>query len=123
VRAFLHVLALVEQRNVIVSSGTRTAGHNADVGGATNSCHVRGCAADIRLEGQSNSETAQSVYGHSTIRSALGIREIYEADPANRHEGTHVDTQTKLHDLYEPPQAKTKQIRYEPLKPEDMKPQ
>jgi RHS repeat-associated protein len=122
VTTFLHVLALVEQRNVIVESGTRSQGHNEQVHGATDSCHLSGCAADIHLEGESNPETAQAVYGHSTIRSALGIREIYEADPANGHTGTHVDTRTSIGDRFEPRQPKTdpKKIHYVPLKPEDM---
>jgi len=122
VTAFLHVLALVEQRNVIVESGTRPAGHNQQIHGATDSCHLSGCAADIHLEGESNPETARAVYGHSTIRSALGIREIYEEDPANEHTGTHVDTRTSIGDRYEPPQPRTdpKKIKYVPLKPEDM---
>ncbi len=63
------------------------------------------------------------MYGHPTIRSVLGIREIYEADPANQHTGTHVDTRTSIGDRYEPPQQKQddpKKIHYVPLKPEDM---
>ena len=45
--------------SVIINSGYRTSSYNAQVGGATNSYHVKGMAADIQVSGVTPAEVAK----------------------------------------------------------------
>lgn len=123
VRLFLRAVAVLECRNVVVSSGTRSSRDNQAVAGARRSSHLTGNAADVRLQGLTHRETARAVSGHTMLRWLLGIREIYHAAGSTHAEHTHVDTRTDLGDLFEPPQSATKNPVYRALKPEDMEPQ
>lgn len=67
---------------VNINSGYRTAAHNKAVGGATNSYHMQGMAADISVKGVSSLRVAQ----YAEIIGAQGIG-WYEAQGF-----THVDT-------------------------------
>lgn len=46
---------------IIITSGYRTPQHNTKVGGAKYSYHMRGMAADIRVDGTSAKEVAKSL--------------------------------------------------------------
>lgn len=48
-------------RPVIISSGYRNPTHNAAVGGSPDSYHLRGMAADIRVQGLSPADLATAV--------------------------------------------------------------
>ena len=45
---------------IVINSGTRCPEHNAAVGGVPNSYHMRGYAADIRVEGLTSKELARA---------------------------------------------------------------
>jgi len=99
---------------VIVASGTRSAGNNAAVGGANRSCHLNGCAADIRLDGRTAKQTASSVLHNEPIMGS-GVRLLYHANGSTHPEHVHIDTQTNLGNVYEPPQPMSPNPTYEPL--------
>lgn len=60
---------------VIINSGYRTPERNAKVGGAKYSYHMRGMAADIRIEGMTAKEIAKKIDG--IIPNECGII-VYE---------------------------------------------
>jgi hypothetical protein len=87
---------------VNVNSGYRCKAHNKEVGGSTSSHHVRGTAADIRVEGVEPKEVAK--YAESIGIQRIGL---YEGDQEGNfvhigsestkkfwlgHAGTRVDT-------------------------------
>lgn len=72
---------------VTISSGYRCSKHNAEVGGASNSRHAKGQAADIIVEGVAPSEVAK--YAES-----LGIKGIGLYETAKDGHFVHIDTRT-----------------------------
>lgn len=72
---------------VIITSGYRSPGHNAAVGGVADSCHVwtpLRCAADIRVPGWS----LRDVFDWIRLVSALPFdKVILERGPDSSHEG------------------------------------
>lgn len=70
---------------VIITSGYRTPAHNAKVGGAKYSYHMRGMAADIRVEGMTAKELAKEL--DKIIPDGCGII-VYNT-------WVHIDTRTK----------------------------
>lgn len=56
---------------VIINSGYRTPKWNKEVGGASNSYHCKGMAADIRVEGHTSKEVAE--YANKIMGSTGGI--------------------------------------------------
>lgn len=56
---------------VIINSGYRTPKRNEEVGGASNSYHCKGMAADIRVEGHTSKEVAE--YANKIMGSTGGI--------------------------------------------------
>ena len=72
---------------VSISSGYRCASHNKSVGGATNSRHSKGQAADISIKGIAPAEIAK--YAESI--GILGIG-LYETDKDGYF--VHIDTRT-----------------------------
>lgn len=65
-------------RPVIVTSGCRCGKHNAAIGGARNSLHVRGQAADIRVGGM----TPREVY-HTAVRRVPALAGVGVSDQGN----------------------------------------
>lgn len=57
----LEILRLTINKPVIITSGYRTPEHNKKVGGAKYSYHMRGCAADIRVNGMTPKEVAKEL--------------------------------------------------------------
>lgn len=47
----LQVIRDVLNKPIIINSGYRSPEYNKSVGGAKNSCHIKGMAADIRISG------------------------------------------------------------------------
>lgn len=82
--AYLQMIREHFGKSVKISSGYRTAAHNAKVGGAKNSYHTKGMAADIIVYGISSKRVAQ-------YAEAIGILGIgwYEGQKF-----THIDTRT-----------------------------
>jgi hypothetical protein len=89
-------------RSVNINSGYRCAKHNADpkVGGSATSHHVKGMAADIRVEGIIPEEVAK--YAESIGIKRIGLYDTFVhigSDTKKRfwlgHEGKEVDTFTK----------------------------
>ena len=82
------LVALLQQiRNhfkkpVIITSGYRCATHNREVGGATNSYHTKGQAADIVVNGVSPQEVAK--YAESIGIKGIGLYDTF----------VHIDTRT-----------------------------
>ena len=111
---YLQAFATQQNRDVMVSSGIRTPERNAAVGGATTSCHLRGCAADIRLAGKTPKQTASTAL-HNQPLMGSGVRVLYHAKGSTHNEHTHVDTQTQLGNAYEPPQPMSSKPDYDPL--------
>ena len=68
---------------VSISSGFRCSTHNKNVGGATNSYHMKGQAADIKVKGVEPAEVAK--YAESIGILGIGLYDTF----------THVDTRTK----------------------------
>ncbi|AQU83234.1 MULTISPECIES: D-Ala-D-Ala carboxypeptidase family metallohydrolase [unclassified Halomonas] len=68
---------------VVITSGCRCAAHNRRVGGAANSQHVFGRAADIRVQGISPAAVADYVEAHHPTASVGRYGSF-----------THVDTRT-----------------------------
>ena len=82
------LVALLQQiRNhfkkpIIITSGYRCAAHNKEVGGATNSYHTKGQAADIVVYGVSPQEVAK--YAESIGIKGIGLYDSF----------VHIDTRT-----------------------------
>lgn len=57
----LDILRHTLGKPVIITSGYRTPEHNAKVGGAKYSYHMRGMAADIRVGGMTSKEVAKAL--------------------------------------------------------------
>lgn len=57
----LETLRLTINKPVIITSGYRTPEHNKKVGGAKYSYHMRGCAADIRVNGMTPKDVAKEL--------------------------------------------------------------
>lgn len=72
---------------VIINSGYRTPARNKAVGGAKYSYHIRGMAADIRIEGMTAKEIANKL--NKIIPSGCGII-VYST-------WVHIDTRTKTY--------------------------
>lgn len=63
---------------IVISSGYRSPAVNAAIGGARNSEHMTGCAADFTIPGKTNKETAQLIMYNLTFNQL--ILEFYRAD-------------------------------------------
>ena len=70
----LHVLArglertrLILNRPMVITSGYRSERVNALVGGARNSAHLRGLAADFKVPGMSAREVCRAIKDHASI--------------------------------------------------------
>ena len=74
---------------VVITSGYRTAAHNAAVGGAKRSQHLLGRAADIRVEGVSVEDVA--VYAESLLHNWGGVGR-YPVKAGRAKGWVHVDT-------------------------------
>lgn len=74
---------------VTITSGYRTAAHNAAVGGAKSSQHLLGRAADIRVEGVSVDDVA--AYAESLMPDWGGVGR-YPAKAGRAAGWVHVDT-------------------------------
>ena len=74
---------------VVITSGYRTAAHNAAVGGAKSSQHLLGRAADIRVEGVSVEDVA--VYAESLMPDWGGVGR-YPVKAGRTIGWVHVDT-------------------------------
>lgn len=68
---------------ITINSGYRCATHNKNVGGATNSYHTKGMAADIVVQGVAHLEVAK--YAESIGILGIGLYDSF----------VHVDTRTK----------------------------
>ena len=69
---------------VVINSGYRTSTYNKKVGGATNSQHVKGTAADITISGVSPLEVAQYAEYLQPTSGGIGVYQSF----------THVDVRT-----------------------------
>ena len=74
---------------VVITSGYRTAAHNASVGGAKSSQHLLGRAADIRVEGVSVEDVA--AYAESLMPDRGGVGR-YPVKAGRAAGWVHVDT-------------------------------
>lgn len=63
---------------IVISSGYRSPAVNAAIGGAKNSEHMTGCAADFTIPSKTNKETAQLIMYNLTFNQL--ILEFYRAD-------------------------------------------
>lgn len=71
------------KKPIIITSGYRCAAHNKEVGGATNSYHTKGQAADIVVNGVSPQEVAK--YAESIGVKGIGLYDTF----------VHIDTRTR----------------------------
>lgn len=63
---------------IIVNSGTRCPEHNAAVGGTRNSYHVKGYAADIRVDGLTPKELARAAEQVKVFRyGGIGLYDTF----------------------------------------------
>lgn len=79
-RLLLHTADRVREHfdsPAIVSSGLRCPAHNASVGGAAASRHMRGRAMDFRISGRSSAEVLAFVQAQPEIRYAYAIDDCY----------------------------------------------
>ena len=76
-------------RPVVITSGYRTAAHNAAVGGAKSSQHLLGRAADIRVQGVSVEDVA--AYAESLMPDCGGVGR-YPVKAGRATGWVHVDT-------------------------------
>ena len=82
---------------IIINSGYRCKAHNGEVGGVSNSAHLRGMAADIRVSGVAPREVAK--YAESMGVGCIGLYDdfVHIGSAAEKrfwlgHEGILVDT-------------------------------
>nr|DAI07818.1 MAG TPA: peptidase [Microviridae sp.] len=67
----LNIARNIIKKPITITSGYRTVGHNAKVGGAKYSYHTRGMAADIRADGVKPKELAKVL--NSIVPNSCGI--------------------------------------------------
>ena len=79
---FLQQIRNYFKKPIIITSGYRCAAHNKEVGGATNSYHTKGQAADIVVNGVSPQEVAK--YAESIGIKGIGLYDTF----------VHIDTRT-----------------------------
>ena len=77
---------------VVITSGYRTATHNASVGGAKSSQHLLGRAADIQVQGVSVEDVA--AYAESLMPAWGGVGR-YPVKAGRTKGWVHVDTRAK----------------------------
>lgn len=80
---FLQQIRNYFKKPIIITSGYRCAAHNKEVGGATNSYHTKGQAADIVVNGVSPQEVAK--YAESIGVKGIGLYDTF----------VHIDTRTR----------------------------
>lgn len=83
--SILDILRNQVGKPIIINSGYRTPGRNKLVGGAKYSYHMRGMAADIRIDGMGAKEIANKL--NAIIPNECGII-VYKT-------WVHIDTRTK----------------------------
>ena len=69
--ALLEMLRKKINKPIIITSGYRTPGHNKKVDGAKYSYHMRGCAADIRVNDVATKEVAKEL--NKIVPNSCGI--------------------------------------------------
>lgn len=74
---------------IIVSSGYRCLEHNRAIGGAAQSYHMRGMAADVYSNDISSDELHEVIY---KVMQGLGIKGGHQYYPPGRGDFVHVDT-------------------------------
>lgn len=72
----LEILRKTINKPIIITSGYRTPERNKEVGGAKYSYHMRGCAADIRVNGMTPKEVAKEL--NKIVPNNCGII-VYES--------------------------------------------
>lgn len=74
---------------IIVSSGYRCPEHNRAIGGASQSYHMRGMAADVYSNQISSEELHEVIY---QVMQDFGIKGGHQYYPSERGDFVHVDT-------------------------------
>lgn len=80
-------------RAVNISSAYRTKTYNASIGGAANSQHVCGTAADIRIDGETPRDIARWVEGN-LFGGEVGGLGLYDYGSGDKSGFVHVDTRS-----------------------------